>query len=119
MSNMERLTRNLHLIYVLTEEMNKEYITDKIKKLTDKVGKYEDLEEEIGCPLEIRCNICDNSVIYDQFGKKWLIRSVFSDTFVAYDYDLYNSKYEPRIRRELFYWKEYKQTWWLKLDRSK
>ena len=50
---MERLTRNLHPIYVLTEEMEKEYIDDKIKKLTNKLGKYEDLEEQIGCPLDV------------------------------------------------------------------
>ena len=110
---MERLTKKVENEYLTAEDESEVNWFDFVEKL----GKLEDLEEQIGCPLEIRCNICDNSIIYDQFGKKWLVRSVFSDAFIAYDYDLCNEK-NPKIERGLFYWKDYKVTWWLKADRS-
>ena len=84
-------------------------------ELTNRLGKLEDLEEEIGCPLEVRCNLDLNDIIFDQFGTTYIVRSIGKKDFVAYD----TKKLENNVfYRQLFLWKEYKVTWWLKEDRS-
>ena len=108
---MERLTYNLHPLYTLTEEMQKEYIENKIKKLTDKLGKYEDLEEQIGCPLEVRCKIYDSNYVYTKDGEKWIITFADETHFIAV--------YDKAITHDRkFTYSDYKRTWWLKADRS-
>ena len=91
-------------------------------RLLSKIGQYEDeleaykkLEEEIGCPLEVRCNLDLNDRIIDMFGIEYIVRSIGKNDFIGYDV----KKLEKNeFYRELFKWKEYKITWWLKADRS-
>ena len=88
---------------------------DTLKQIYVKLGKYEDLEEQIGCPLEVRCNLDLNDRIIDRFGIEYIVRSIGKNDFIGYDV----KKLEKNeFYRELFKWKEYKITWWLKADKS-
>ena len=100
-----------------TERQEIHYTVKKEKKFKafDKLGKLEELEEQIGCPLEVRCNLDINNKIFDRFGNEYIAKSIGKKDFIAYD----AKKLEKNeIYRELFEWKEYKKTWWLKEDRS-
>lgn len=107
---MERLTKKDRDFYDVYDE---EYIDyDTYALIVDKLGKYEDLEEEIGCPLEVRCRLHWLSNIYDKDGNKWKINDIYEDKFEAerWDGDLISVK--------TYKYCDYKITWWLKPDRS-
>lgn len=79
----------------------------------NKFGMLEDLEEEIGCPLEVRCKVVKNTSIFAELGyrkisNEWLVGEISSDGFICWQ------KYA--IRR--YFWKDYKKTWWLRKDKS-
>ena len=120
---MERLTYSLHPGYTLTEEMQKEYIEDKIKKLTDKVGKYEDLEEQIGCPLMVLVRALKDGVYTknDIYGKdvgnglKYFEEIYISTNGIEL---LHNSMFKGIESIGTIQIKDYKKTWWLKEDKS-
>ena len=103
---MERLTKfELPLgIYDIKENIIE-------TKCFEKLGKYEDLEEQIGCPLEVRCKIYDSQSVFNDDGEELIIQLVEEQYFSAYstiDYDITYS----------LYYKDHKKTWWLKADRS-
>lgn len=106
---MERLT-DFEL-----EQIDKQLINDgtntQIRKLVDEVKEYRQLEKEIGCPLEVRCKLCDGTIIYDEDGKAMGVEHIGEHDFCAY---LIGGPYMPR----LMYLKGYKKSWWLKKDKS-
>lgn len=79
-------------------------------RLLQVIGKYEDLEEQIGCPLEVRCKIVLRALIYTDDGSDWIVQNVLDKYFWA----SCNTEYSNAN----FSWKDYKKTWWLKADRS-
>lgn len=81
----------------------------------DKLGKLEDLEEEIGCPLEVRCRIVTDSVIYDENGVDYKVVYIYKEHF-----DCENPFDNEMGYCDLcaFSWADYKETWWLKRDKS-
>ena len=81
----------------------------------NKLGKLEDLEEELGCPLEVRCKVVCDSYIYDENGIKYEVVYVYKEHFDCedpFDNDMGYTKLCA------FDWKDYKKTWWLKEDKS-
>ena len=75
-----------------------------------KLGRLEDLEEEMGCPLYVRCNITDGCFVYNSKGIVMRVETVYGDCFIAW-----NALTE---KSEHYFYKEYKITWCLKEDRS-
>ena len=112
---MERLTEQRHdpRDTSFTERHEIHYTVKKEKKFKafDKLGKLENLEEKIGCPLEVRCKLCDGTIIYDEDGKSMGIEHIGEHDFYAVPTE---RPYTPR----LMYMKGYKKSWWLKADRS-
>lgn len=97
---MERLTNNLERDYNDYEHL------EIIKKLT----KLEDLEEQVGCPLEVRCQLFNNMIVYNDNGEIFIVNTIYPKSFVAeleYDFKEIEFKYS-----------DYEKTWWLKPDRS-
>lgn len=88
-----------------------EMIFDTFMEYHNEVEKYKMLEKEIGCPLEVRCKLCDGTIIYDEDGKAMGVEHIGEHDFCAY---LIGGPYMPR----LMYLKGYKKSWWLKADRS-
>ena len=83
----------------------------EVKNQTDannKLGKYEDLEEKIGCPLEVRCKVVFGLIVYNKNGEQLRVGTIYADKFLANCFGyIYELKYV-----------EYKKTWWLKSDKS-
>ena len=102
---MERLTKKSNGCFI--PAVGRE---DKEHLLWDKLGRIEDLEEQIGCPLEVRCKLRNDGVIYNATGIGIGVEMIFENGFVGYN-ALSN-------KMEYYYYNDYKKTWWLKLDRS-
>jgi len=88
--------------------------TDDLKY---KLGKLEDLEDELGCPLDVVFKALKNG-IYEEFGdllydgENLKLHHIKKQGWGLYpiicDYD----------EAEAFFLKDYKKTWWLKEDLS-
>lgn len=105
---MERLTpKNYKDINLMGS-----WIPPTIKNaMWNKLGKLEDLEEQIGCPLEVRCNLYEGQHIFDKDGVEFVIRQIGK-------HDFYKINVYPPHLKSIEYMKGYKKTWWLKEDKS-
>ena len=83
-----------------------------ITPLLDKLGKLEDLEDELGCPLEVLSEISKNG-FYEHYGyipPYHISRiDIFKREIMYYDEE--TNYFTVKL-------KDYKKTWWLKEDRS-
>lgn len=113
---MSRLTNKLGkeagYNYVLN---HREDFTENSYQVIQKLGKLEDLEEELGCPLEVKCRVVTDSVIYDENGVEYKVVYIYKEHFDC----------ENPFDNEMGYcdlcafdWVDYKETWWLKKDKS-
>lgn len=107
---MSRLTEKVKS----TEDYIKLPTKDK-QEFINKLGRLEDIEEEIGCPLEVRCKVVTDSAIYDENGVEYKVVYAYMDYFDC----------ENPFDNEMGYcdlcafgWVDYKVTWWLKKDKS-
>ena len=102
---MERLTKeSLKNSYVLNPQPN---IPSVIVEgmIYNKLGKLEDIEEELGCPLEVIEKALSNGIYI----------ACSEGLCVVYRYGKMLT-----VNQYLSVWiKDYKKTWWLKEDRSK
>ena len=80
----------------------------------DKLGKLEDLEEQLGCSLEVVFKALGHC-IYDEEGNAWYIEHYYQEHNV---YQLHSVRNFGRIADKKFNTKDYKKTWWLKEDKS-
>jgi hypothetical protein len=81
-----------------------------------KLGKLEDLEEEIGCPLEVVFRALNEGIfVKDEELEKWGVfdrpRLYYSDDFKCYRFELGYGIGYVKI-------KDYQKTWWLKGERE-
>lgn len=84
---------------------------DLLQSAYDKLGKLEDLEEELGCPLEVVFKALINNVIYYQNNNGYLIEMKGIKLVKLCEWCLTNGNHYPMT-------KYYKSNWWLKADRS-
>ena len=65
---MSRLTEKKFLDnFKAIKNINPNYVASKEELMYEKLGKLEDLEEEIGCPLEVLLKLVDQNELYYQF----------------------------------------------------
>ena len=108
---MERLTIKTENGY----KINLDKVEDKnILDCRTKLGKLEDLEEELGCPLEVLFKALGNNV-YDETGKAWYIEHYYQE---FRRYEIHSVRYYGKLCDMKFKTKDYKKTWWLKADKS-
>lgn len=109
---MNRLTKNVGNDYTYKNRYNQAY---------HKLGKLEDIEEELGCPLEVMFKALKNGIYYEHSyysGDKIIEEIKFeiqpelylTNAFNDYALNVYTD-YSKAL-------KDYKKTWWLKEDRS-
>lgn len=92
-----------------TEDYIKLATRDK-QEFINKLGKLEDLEEELGCPLEVMVKAIKNGIYYDD---------KFEYPVFILDKDNFKDKnYHLLVVGTIVYLKEYKETFWLKEDKS-
>ena len=90
--------------------------TPRVETLT-KLGKLEDLEEQLGCPLEVMFKALEeglyvNFKVLDSEVSDTIERPslYYSDDFKCYCFDLF-SEYIVKLS-------DYQKTWWLKGEKS-
>lgn len=113
---MERLTKKESLqIFNEMIEKNKDYVCSNDELIYNKLGKLEDLEEKLGCPLDI---------IFDA-----LYRGIVCTPHPFYTHEIIYPKKEYNIVQLFqFYYlkvddgvvdiKDYGKTWWLRENES-
>lgn len=99
----------------------KEYLPQEKVSLAqsiNKLGKLEDIEDELGCPLEVVFEALDKGITIeiDDLGIKVLDtferpRLYYSDDFKCYRFELLFGAYVVKL-------KDYKKTWWLPSDKE-
>ena len=90
------------------DEKQKQYIRLVSRLAVDnKLGKLEDLEEQLGCPLDVVFKAIKNG-IYDKKGFHYTV-ILDLDFLRAYPLDLFDEKWQLS---------DYQKTWWLKEDKS-
>ena len=117
---MERLTEKLDQPYVdlYDNRLNlyepKGFSTDtQIGACIDKLGKLEDLEEKLGCPLEVLSSIYNNGFYVDILD--------YVPPYRIYRIDIFKKEitfYDEEANCFSVKLCNYKKTWWLKEDRS-
>lgn len=120
---MSRLTKKLNDDgWYEVEEYGPKYNEVKLDAYFDavyKLGMLEDIEEQIGCPLEVVAKAITYGIAYEL--KNGLIESEphISLTECGYGYILCSgSSTRKVIENGEFQTKDYKKTWWLKEDMS-
>lgn len=104
--------------YSVAENLRHLDVRDYLYSINQKMGKYEDLEEQIGCPLEVRCKIYQGVEVF--------VESVYWDSLDEEDKTSLTKQTVSSINSNGFstfsgkqcYWKNHKKTWWLKEDKS-
>lgn len=72
--------------------------------------KYRKLEEQLGCPLDVFVKALKNGIYHD---------NKFEYPVFILDKDNFKTKnYHLLVKGTVVYLKDYKNTWWLKEDRS-
>lgn len=98
---MNRLTKKIDGVYYILPNTNSPY--EKIFDGIQKLGKLEDLEEQLGCPLKVVFKALEEGII-DYEGKKHIV--------------VYTGKHLVVVEHDKlqhgFHTKNYKKTWWLK-----
>lgn len=79
--------------------------------LYNKLGELEDLEEELGCSIEVREQAFNNG-FYDKNGNHY-----YCEHYVPYLKEMHTRKIMQGESKK-FKLNDYKKTWWLKEDRS-
>ena len=89
-------------------------------KFSEPLDDVAELQEQIGCPLDVRCRIVIGTVVYDGDGTEYEVDHCevecfagINDTFYLDDPYLYDWDSSANFK-----WKDYKKTWWLKKDKS-
>lgn len=97
----------------LTKKVGENYCSQSgdFYDLYNKLGKLEDLEEELGCPLEVLVKALIEGVYYEDTDNYMIYLPVFLDFNLDDNYILYYVD-------EKLLTKDYKKTWWLRKDKS-
>lgn len=87
---------------------------DIVRQMLYKLGRLEDLEEQLGCPLEVLSKVIENG-FYDNYcyipPSRILRIDIFNKEILKMYYDEATSCFSVKLT-------DYKKTWWLKEDKS-
>lgn len=113
---MNRLTKSFNGEYYYKDANTIIFDNELNYNVVQKLGKLEDIEEELGCPLEVvfkalRTGICIKDEQYlrlPDFG-------LYNEKFALYAVGANNSM---KASLNTFYTKDYQKTWWLKGEKN-
>ena len=104
---MSRLTEKVKN----TEDYIRLATKDK-QEFINKLGRLENLEEQLGCPLEVVAQALQNGVYYEDVANCMKYMVVDLSFNLEGDFVLYFDDEERLLARN------YKKTWWLRIDKS-
>lgn len=102
---MSRLTTKIEDGFYVADHAHN---TDEV---THKLGKLEDLEEQIGCPLEVVFKAIYSGIYYIYPNGNIVLERSFKLNHYSSGWCLI----KPKLNFKL---EDYKKTWWLKRDKS-
>ena len=106
---MSRLTEKKFLDnFKAIKNISPNYVASKEELMYVKLGKLEDLEEELGCPLEVVFKALKQDYIFTKSGKHSRLEFGTYGDFWSICYGL-----RTKLRVD-----GYKKTWWLREDKS-
>jgi len=92
---------------------------DTFKPLEEELeyaDKMHNLEEQIGCPLDVvlKIKFGDINYVYDENGDRFFINGgeIFKSQFAAY------RRTDTEFINKVFKWADYGKTWWTKKDKE-
>ena len=134
----ERLTKKAH--HYCAEDIDNEYaFADRdtnVEVLVDKLGQLEDIEEELGCPLDVVFTAMKDGIYYsyDKYDYGWFSlndeynedipkgRIIFDDAPKLRIPNGIDWVFVGKIKNQpnviCCFVKDYKKTWWLRKDKS-
>lgn len=105
---MERLTsKDIEMIAKMSNSHIK--TNETLQQVFEELYRYKKIEEEIECPLEVRCKLYEGQEVYDKTNRKCEITHLYKRDFMV--------KAAQDITFRILY-KNYKKTWWTKEDAS-
>lgn len=107
----KRLTKKIKRYgYVLN---HKEDFTENSYQVIQKLGKLEDIEEKLGCPLDVLFIAMTSQIYYDIASGTGIVVQPF---LVVNEDGMFT--FDTMGETDDIFLNDYKQTWWLKEDRS-
>ena len=95
------------------------------QEIYNKLGKLEDLEEQIGCPLEILVKAIKNGIWFineddklEYIDEALCFNTILNTDKLVFDNYGYHCKNIEKVKGNQIYLEDYKKTWWLKEDKS-
>ena len=85
------------------------------EQLVNKLGKLEEIERDIGCPLEVRLKITSGTTVYTDWGKMTVDR-VGDSIFTVENKGALINQFNKNIF--IYRYSDHKKTWWLKKGKS-
>lgn len=101
--------------YIEVKDLKEMKKQPNIEEIYVKLNKYEKLDKEQGCPLEVIINACINGFIARWYGDWENEELQVNDRGIVVDFK--RKCFTDNYCNEYF-WKDYKVTWWLKEDKS-
>lgn len=92
-----------------------------VQKVINKLGKLEDIEEELGCPLVVVFKALKEGIVYEKENKYVLIPNLIFAQLLNEDVDDYHFiNYDlPNLENNLIVkLSDYQKTWWLKGEKE-
>jgi len=124
---MKRLTEEIwkgKYTYAGKDKSTKEYDL-WVDKAIQKLGKLEDLEEQLGCPLEVLVKAIKNGIWFineddklEYIDEALCFNTKLNTDKLVFDNYGYYCKNIEKLKGNQIYLEDYKKTWWLKEDRS-
>lgn len=108
---MNRLTRKKEKYNEKVNDLYEPITTTR--EINNKLGRLEDLEEQIGCPLDVLVKAMTSKIYYDIASG---VGEIVQPYLVVNDDGMF--VFDTLDDTDYIYLNDYKQTWWLKEDRS-
>ena len=111
---MSRLTKKDYKNWVKGIGYCNKKQAERVTQIMHKLGKFEDLEEELGCPLEVVFKALKDGVHIEVEHLPDIIerpRLYYSDDFKCYCLEMLYGEYVVKLQ-------DYKKTWWLKGEKN-
>lgn len=84
-----------------------------MEELYENLNRYERIEEELGCPLEVVFKALQNGIYFEE--SKSIGTSIYYHTL---EYEFVIEWYKGKECYGYYLLSDYKKTWWLKKDKS-
>ena len=124
---LKTFTKDELISYIKMVHNNWSGCDERLFNIMNILQKYYELEKELGCPIEVYIKLTSNKVVWWMNKDGSMRRNLDTDidyiiinegekNIVVLDYEY--DDIDGNSAYNIFYFKDYKKTWWLKEDKS-